>query len=397
MRLATDVLLKGGMSKRKGGTLTYNNNAGISINLWASNDPGKGPVPDKEVTASWINEIKPATLTMHLLFCILVMSADSSEGRTFSVRARDIVDFLGLLNNKKDFRNSSERVDYVLGLATHLGRLNYTLNWDKKGVEFSIPPDVVWRVEVTEGASYEDTVIMVTPGKWAEKFLNGSPFIEYTTIDNRAFQTIKDHLARRPHIVRLLLHFLYQERANNPKRYGTIDCKIKTLFVEMFGAKAFNKATRDMRTRRTLLERFYNALDILKEQKLVYFDSEETYTLEERFLGDVDEEPPKVKLTGEIFSHIIDQSITLCRWPIDRKKEQGEEITRAEIKERRKRMGFTQEQFVAKIGVNYNTYKSFENGFRELPGEGIKKLKEIMGIPKDVKVVVYKGDKKLIL
>mgnify|MGYP000879243002 CR=1 FL=1 len=397
MRLATDVLLKGGMSKRKGGTLTYNNNAGISINLWASNDPGKGPVPDKEVTASWINEIKPATLTMHLLFCILVMSADSSEGRTFSVRARDIVDFLGLLNNKKDFRNSSERVDYVLGLATHLGRLNYTLNWDKKGTEFSISPEVLWGVEITEGPPYKETVITVTPGKWAEKFLDSEPFVEYTTIDNRVFQIIKEHLARRPHIVRLLLYFLYQERSNHPQGYGPTNCKVRKLLVEMFGTKTFNKATRNMRTRRTLLERFFNALEVLKEFGLVYYQTEETYTLEERYLGDVDDEPPKTKLTREIFSDIIDQNIVLSRWPTDKKKATGKEITLAEIKDRRNKLGLTQRQLAAKIGVNYSTYKSFENGFRNLPREGMKRLKEVVGIPQDTRMVTYKGDKKLIL
>lgn len=396
MRLVTDTIIKGGSSKCKGGKLTYNN-SGISINLWASKDPGKVSAPVEEVTVSWLEEIETETLRMHLLFCTLVMGADTDKQRTFSVRVRDIVDFLGLLNNKKDFRNNRERVDYVLRLATHLGRVNYVLSWNKKAIDFSIPPDILWKVEVTERASYRDTVITVSPGKWAEKFLDSDPFIEYTTIDNRAFQIIKRHLARRPHIVRLLLHFLYQERINNPKGYGPINCKIKTLFVEMFGTKAFNKATRDMRTRRTLLERFYSALDILKEQGLVYCDIEETYILEERFLGKVDEEPPKTKLTGEIFSHIIDQSIILSRWPTDRKKAQSKEIPLAKIKEQRNSLGFTQRQFAAKIGVNYSTFKSFENGFRKLPREEMKKLKEVMGIPQDTKVVTYKGDKKLVL
>jgi len=398
LRLVTDTLLEGGMSRNKDGNFTYNS-PGITLNLWPSKEMGKVTIPDKEVTASWLDEIEPATLTTHLLFCTLVMVAAPDKQRTFSVRARDIVDFLGLINNKKDFRNNRERVDYVLGLATHLGRVNYVLSWNKnkKRIDFNISPDILWKVEVIEESSYKDTVITVTPGKWAEKFLNGSPFVEYTTIDSRIFQIIKEHRARRAYIVRLLLYFLYQERANNTQGYGPINCKAKKLLIEMFGTKAFNKALRNMRTRRSLLERFYNALDILKEKGLVYFDSEETYTLEERFLGDVDDEPSKTKLTKEIFSHIIDQSIILSRWPTDRKKPQSKEIPLAEIKERRQKLGFTQVQFAARIGVNHNTYKSFENGFRKLPQQGMKRLKEIMGIPQDVKVVAYKSDKKLIL
>ncbi len=396
VRLVTDILLKGERSKCKDGKLLHNS-VGISISIWASNELGKVAAPAEEITASWLAGIEPPALTMHLFFCILCMEEDTCKGRAFSIRAWDIVEHLGLDKNKKKFRNNRERVDYVLGLATHLGRLNYTLNWDKKGIEFSIYPEVLWGVEITEGASYKDTVITVLSGRWSEKFLDSDPFIEYTTIDNRAFQIIKEHLGRRPHIVKLLLYFLYQERANNPKGYGPTNCKVRKLLVEMFGTKAFNKAFKDMKTRRTILERFFNALDVLKELGLVYYQTEDTYTLEERYLGDVDDEPPKTKLTREIFSNIINQNIILCRWPIDKKKGQVKEILLAEIKERRNKLGFTQRQFATKIGVNYSTYKSFENGYRKLPREGIKKLKEVMGIPQDTKIVLYKGDKRLII
>ncbi|HPD39799.1 MAG TPA: helix-turn-helix transcriptional regulator [Mesotoga infera] len=396
LRLGTDILLKGERSKSKDGKLSYKS-VGISISIWPSNELGKVTAPAEEVTANWLAGIEPNALTMHLLFQILVMGADPDKGRTFSIRAWDIVKHLGLDKNKKNFRNNHERVDYVLGLAAHLGRLNYTLNWDKKGTEFSISPEVLWGVEITEGPPYKETVITVTPGKWAEKFLDSEPFVEYTTIDNRVFQIIKEHLARRPHIVRLLLYFLYQERSNHPQGYGPTNCKVRKLLVEMFGTKTFNKATRNMRTRRTLLERFFNALEVLKEFGLVYYQTEETYTLEERYLGDVDDEPPKTKLTREIFSDIIDQNIVLSRWPTDKKKATGKEITLAEIKDRRNKLGLTQRQLAAKIGVNYSTYKSFENGFRNLPREGMKRLKEVVGIPQDTRMVTYKGDKKLIL
>jgi len=364
------------------------------ITIWLSESGRNVCGPALKTAQEWKAEKKGWMVAIHLLFCAYA-AASLNTDRSFVLRLSEVINLLGL----KSIKRREERMNKIIEGVRLLSRLSYTLNWPKTGKikGFNLLPDLLWKTEIEEVVEEGKTVdfsIKVTPGLWADHFLNNNEgYLQYTTITEEAFGVIGEFWQKRPDIVRLMCSVLYLKRINKSKNERALSIRGDTLLKIMCEPAQVEKIlSGDSRQRGRFIMNLHSALVALSEKlgwqwKLTSDFYDEMYDIPEEYKISDEAEGQSLlaavvasqkPITKDDLTDILRSKLNLYFEIEPKIKKQKTSSVIKEIAAYRTKRCFTQKEMAKNLGISLSYYKKIERSVREPTDHLIRKMKKLM-------------------
>ncbi|MFZ2800698.1 MAG: helix-turn-helix transcriptional regulator [Syntrophorhabdus sp.] len=364
------------------------------ITIWLSESGRSVCGPALKTAQEWKAEKRGWMVAIHLLFCAYAV-ASSNTDRSFVLRLSEVINLLGL----KSIKRREERINKIIEGVRLLSRLSYTLNWPKTGKikGFNLLPDLLWKTEIEEVVEEGKTVdyrIKVTPGLWADHFLNiNEGYLQYTTIAEEVFDVISEFWQKRPDIVRLMCSVIYLKRINKSKNERALTVYGDNLLEIMCEPAQVEKIlSGDSRQRGRFIMNLHSALVALSEKlgwqwKLTSDFYDEMYDIPEEYKISDEAEGQSLlaavvasqkPITKDDLTDILRSKLNLYFEIEPKIKKQKTSSVIKELAAFRTKRCFTQKEMAKNLGISLSYYKKIERSVREPTDHLIRKMKKLM-------------------
>jgi len=320
----------------------------------------------------------------------------------FTLKCTDIIKQIGW--DKKHRYSTHEKLTKIASIAFYLGRMLIQSTWikgqpkgNKVDVSFSISP--LWVIEIDakgqkniftgEVDAPDEVYITVSPGPWAEKWLNKAGIALYE-LGYLATKILKINPYHDELALKLAIHLTMINRINMQKK-NQYEYKVGTLLEAVELEAKINKAREHFREGYNLKQQWDDALTLLMNMDWQVTFNDATYP--EWLRPNSQAEKPSDYKTEKIIDRLWKAKLTIMPphpipyW-LETKKEpklnpskpSDRGLTPDQIRNARKAKGWNQRKMAGYLGISQSMLALIERGQRSVNLELEAKLRKLLEI-----------------